>query len=108
MALYSLIFRNTRSTGNTKTTALSQMSNTNRQQIVNDNSNSIWSTARSLSSYQFGMRTRLLWDSKGIRTPRRSKDAQTRSVVSATPGIYSLPDRVGNLWRNPDLGSYER
>ncbi|GBL78081.1 hypothetical protein AVEN_143379-1 [Araneus ventricosus] len=28
------------------------------------------------------------------KTPKRFKDIPTQSLVSATPGIYSLPDRV--------------
>ncbi|GBM56753.1 hypothetical protein AVEN_211089-1 [Araneus ventricosus] len=52
----------TRSLGITKRTALTQISNTSRQQISNNNSNSLNNSSQRLTADQLAMRTRLRRD----------------------------------------------
>ncbi|GBN84207.1 hypothetical protein AVEN_134723-1 [Araneus ventricosus] len=56
------------STGNTKRTALAQISKTNRQQITTNNCHSTFRTARCLSAYQLALRTNLQSQSSHYQT----------------------------------------
>ncbi|GBN26509.1 hypothetical protein AVEN_169092-1 [Araneus ventricosus] len=78
--LYSRIFRKTHSTVNTKGAALAQMSNTDRQQITNNYSNSTCNTTRLLTACQLGLRGQHYKE----RFQRRShpKDDANRSTRS--------------------------
>ncbi|GBO05329.1 hypothetical protein AVEN_133442-1 [Araneus ventricosus] len=66
-------------------TALVQISNTNKQQMTNDNSNSTSNTARRLSAYQLAMWTKLQ------RNPKTFKYIQSRPLISAPPGFIPFP-----------------
>ncbi|GBM32444.1 hypothetical protein AVEN_136024-1 [Araneus ventricosus] len=74
-----------RNTGKSNNTALAQFSNTSKQQITNNNSNSTNHSAQRLAADQLAMRTR------PQRESSRSEDVPRRILP---PCIYSVPDRA--------------
>ncbi|GBM41254.1 hypothetical protein AVEN_180547-1 [Araneus ventricosus] len=68
-----------RNTGNSKNTALAQISNTSRQQVTNNNSNSTNDSAQRLVAEQLAMRTRLQRDfSSSEDVPSRSTRSKSK------------------------------